>query len=216
MKDWFVKFWKENKTFLVFVFLMFVFRSAVADWNDVPTGSMKPTIIEGDRILVDKLAYDIRIPFTHISLYRLSDPNCGDIVIFDSNIKNERLVKRVIGMPGDVVELKDNILFINGKELSYKLVFSNENYSDILENLFGIKHKIRVKNNHSPYSSFLPVKVPDGNYLVLGDNRDNSADSRFIGFIPRDEIIGRSRSVILSLNYNNYYVPRSNRVFHNL
>lgn len=84
MRKWVLKAWKENKSFLLFIALMFVFRSAVADWNEVPTGSMKPTIVEGDRILVNKLAYDIRVPFTHIPLLKISDPARGDIIIFDS------------------------------------------------------------------------------------------------------------------------------------
>ena len=216
MKDWINKMWKENRSFFLFVFLMFVFRSAVADWNEVPTGSMKPTILEGDRILVDKMAYDIRIPFTHISLYRLSNPHRGDIVVFDSKIKDEKLVKRVIGIPGDIVALRNNILYINGKKLSYKSLDTNSKYTDQVENLFGVKHKIRLKNGGSPYSSFSSVIVPEGHYLMLGDNRDNSADSRFIGFVPRNEIVGRSKSVALSLNYDNYYIPRSNRFFHSL
>lgn len=216
MKERLNELWKENKTFLLFLFLMFVFRSAIADWNEVPTGSMKPTILEGDRIFVDKMAYDIRVPFTHISLYRLSNPCHGDIIIFDSKVKHEKLVKRVIGVPGDVIALKDNILYINGNKLSYKLVESSANYTDEIENLFGIKHTIRIKNGGSPYSSFLSVEVPRDHYLVLGDNRDSSADSRFIGFVPRDEIVGRSKSIVLSLNYDNYYMPRSNRFFRNL
>lgn len=206
--------WKENKAFLLFFFLMFAFRSAIADWNDVPTGSMKPTIKIGDVILVDRMAYDIRVPFTHISLYRLSNPRRGDIVVFDSKVEDERLVKRIIGVPGDIVELKNNILYINGKALSYRSIGNDTNFTDEIEDLFGVKHKIRVKNGGSLYSSFLPVKVPEGHYLVLGDNRDNSADSRIIGFVPRSEIVGRSKTVILSLNFNNHYLPRSNRFFH--
>lgn len=83
MNSWVINAWKENKSFILFLALMFVFRSAIADWNEVPTGSMKPTIIEGDRILVNKMAYDIRVPFTHIPLVKLADPDRGDIIIFD-------------------------------------------------------------------------------------------------------------------------------------
>src|SRR6187402_3582202 len=91
--------WKENKSFFIFVVLMLVFRSALADWNTVPTGSMKPTILEGDRIAVNKLAYDLRVPFTAISLLKLADPERGDIVVFESKASAKRLVKRVIGLP---------------------------------------------------------------------------------------------------------------------
>ena len=83
--------WKENKTFVIFITLMLVFRSALADWNTVPTGSMKPTILEGDRIAVNKMAYDLRVPFTTISLIKLADPERGDIVVFDSKASDKRL-----------------------------------------------------------------------------------------------------------------------------
>src|SRR3546814_19704687 len=87
---------------------------AVADWNVVPTGSMQPTIRIGDRILVDKLAYDVRLPLTHVSLLHLADPQRGDLVVLDSQAAHERLVKRVISLPGDEVAMPCNVLFING------------------------------------------------------------------------------------------------------
>ncbi|MCJ8303996.1 signal peptidase I, partial [Shewanella sp.] len=95
-----LKLLKQNRSFLLFMILMLVFRSAVADWNSVPTGSMKPTILEGDRLLVNKMAYDIRVPFTHLSLVRIADPARGEIIIFDSVKADKKLVKRVIGVPG--------------------------------------------------------------------------------------------------------------------
>ena len=216
MKNRLVSTAKENKTFLLFVFLMFAFRSAIADWSDVPTGSMKPTILEGDRILVNKTAYDIRVPFTHISLFKVSDPDRGDIIVFDSKASDKRLVKRVVGIPGDTVELRNNVLYINGQQLSYQNVSANDMTTDRQENLLGVEHSIRIHNSGSRLSSFNAVEVPDDYYLALGDNRDNSADSRVIGFVPRQEIVGRSKSVVLSLNYDNYFLPRTNRFFHTL
>lgn len=210
------KLWKENRTLIFFLVLMFVFRSAVADWNEVPTGSMKPTIVEGDRILVNKMAYDLRIPFTHISLLKFGDPVRGDIVVFDSVVSDKRLVKRVIGVPGDVVAMLDNVLYINGEALDYEVVERAPAATYQKENLLGVEHIIRVINAESAIGNFRPVTVPDGHYLALGDNRDESADSRVIGFVPRGEIVGRSRSVVLSFNYDNYYIPRSERFFHRL
>ncbi|WP_299947163.1 signal peptidase I [uncultured Microbulbifer sp.] len=216
MNGWTLKVWKENKSILLFLFLMLVFRSACADWNTVPTGSMKPTIVEGDRILVNKLAYDVRLPFTTISLAKLSDPSRGDIIVFESKVSGNRLVKRVIGIPGDMVELRNNRLTINGKALDYEVVASTISTVDKQEDLLGVRHFIRVNKLSSPLSNFRSIKVPRGQYLALGDNRDNSADSRVIGFVPRNEIIGRSRRVVMSLNYDNFYIPRKDRFFHTL
>ncbi len=216
MNKWYLQLLKEHRSLLCFVILMSVFRSSFADWNTVPTGSMKPTILEGDRILVNKMAYDIRIPFTHTSIYKRSDPLRGDIIIFDSEVSDLKLVKRVIGTPGDVVELQDNVLRINGEQLSYKRISTTPTTEDLLENLLGKKHNVRVKKTGSAMSSFKPVVVPDDYYLALGDNRDNSSDSRVIGFVPRSEITGRTRSVVMSFNYDNYHMPRSDRFFHSL
>lgn len=208
--------WQQNKSFAVFILLMFVFRSAIADWNVVPTGSMKPTILEGDRILINKMAYDIRIPFTHISIHKISNPARGEIIVFDSDVSDKRLVKRVVGLPGDEIMLNNNVLNINGEQLKYKVISSTESSIDKIENLFGIEHRVRVKKHPSTMASFTKTKIPHGYYLVLGDNRDNSADSRVIGLVPRSEIIGRAKHVVLSLNYNNNYIPRSGRFFHPL
>lgn len=206
---------KENRGFILFVVLMVLFRSAVADWNDVPTGSMQPTIHIGDRILVDKLAYDLRIPFTHVSLIEFGDPQRGDIIVFDSKVSDKRLVKRVVGVPGDVVAMRDNKLIINGEPVNYSDVSISAQATDKLEHLPGATHAVRNRGA-TAYSNFEPVAVPGEHYLVLGDNRDNSADSRVIGFVPRSEIVGKSGRVVVSLDYDNYFLPRSDRFWHEL
>ena len=211
--------WHDNKSFIVFIVLMTLFRSALADWNTVPTGSMKPTIIEGDRIAVNKLAYDLRIPFTHISLCRLGEPQRGEIVVFDSKVSDKRLVKRVIGIPGDAVGMVNNQLYINGKAITYDHTSGSQltEGSDQLEHLFTVTHRVRISNpNNHAFANFPTVIVPADHYLMLGDNRDNSADSRVIGFVPREEIIGRSSAVVMSFNYDNFYLPRSDRFFKTL
>jgi len=213
MKKYLKNLWKENKSLLVFISLMLVFRSAVADWNDVPTGSMQPTIVEGDRILINKLAYDINVPFIHTSLVKLADPKRNDIVIFESKVADKRLVKRVIGIPGDVITMKDNKLTINGKQLNYQITSNQTDRTIIDESFIENKHQIQITHNNPSSANFNAIAVPEDHFLVLGDNRNNSADSRFIGFVPRNEIIGRSEKVILSLDYENYFLPRSERFF---
>ena len=208
--------WRSNRGLIVFVSLMFVFRSAVADWNDVPTGSMQPTIEIGDRILVNKMAYDLRLPFTTISLIKRADPQRGDIVIFMSQVAQNRLVKRVIGVPGDVVAMQDNVLTINGTQVNYQSGTVAGDTQLLTEQLDALSHLVKLAPFSTGLDSFNPVKVPAEHYLVLGDNRDNSADSRVIGFVPRKEITGRASTVVFSLDYDNYYLPRSGRFFASL
>jgi len=216
MQDRLIGLWREYRGFILFLVLMVVFRSALADWNVVPSGSMKPTILEGDRILVNKIAYDVKLPFTHIALRRFGAPQRGDIVVFDSKAADTRLVKRVVGLPGDVVEMRDNHLIVNGVAARYsgiahgaEAIFATETYG-------GRSHRIELANGRSGASTFGPVRVPDDHYLVLGDNRDNSADSRFYGFVPRDEIVGSASTVVVSLDYDRYYLPRPGRFLHDI
>jgi len=212
MKTGLLKAWREYRAFVLFIVLMVIFRSALADWNVVPTGSMKPTILEGDRILVNKLAYDLRIPLTHISLYKFADPRRGDIVIFDSKAADTRLVKRVIGLPGDTVEMTDNRLIINGIEAAYSNIEEVADATFAIESYLDTSHRIELERTGvNRFGTFGPVKVPKDRYLVLGDNRDNSADSRVHGFIPRDEIVGNAKTIVLSLDYDDYYIPRVDR-----
>lgn len=209
--------WKNNRFLIIFLLLMVVFRTSVADWNTVPTGSMKPTILEGDRIWVNKIAYDLNIPFTHVSLKHFNDPKRGEIIIFDSAIVNKRLVKRVIGLPGDTVRMDNNIIVLNGKALDYKLIKQDEKKIIVQEQSHHTAHNIRINPEMiNRASSFNSLTIPENLYLVLGDNRSNSADSRFIGLIPRKEIIGRANHVVMSLNYDNYYLPRMYRFFQKL
>ncbi len=205
-------FFKENRTLLVFLVLMFGFRSAVADWNAVPTGSMRPTIVEGDRIWVNKMAYDLRIPFTHFSILRRAQPARGDIIVFDSKVADKRLVKRVVGLPGDTIRLDHNVVIINGKRGEYQPVHAKDTLS-FSETLDGKAHTVAFAPFPTQASTMAQVSVPEGHYFVMGDNRDNSADSRVIGFVPRDEIVGKTSSVVMSLNYDHYYLPRPERFF---
>jgi len=212
----------ENRGFIVFIILMSVFRSSLADWNSVPTGSMKPTIIEGDRIVINKIAYDLKLPFSNLSLMKLGEPQRGDIIIFNSKVSKKRLVKRVVGLPGDRVSMRNNVLTVNGVELSYtelpvsggKTTLERVRWNDLSENLLGgHEHKIRISDTQSRASNFATTLVPEGMFLALGDNRNNSIDSRYIGFIPREEIIGRSRSVAMSFDYDDHYLLRKDRFF---
>jgi signal peptidase I len=213
------KLWRDNKGLVAFIFLMVLFRSAVADWNVVPSGSMLPTIREGDRILVDKMAYDLRIPLTHVAIAHLHDPQRGDIVTIDSSAAHELIVKRLIGLPGDRIAMRDNVLYVNGVRAAYQPLRLAPLPGDALspgdylsERFDGVSHVVRLSEvSPSPRSSFGPVTVPAGEYLMLGDNRDDSADSRYFGFFPRSELMGRTRRVAYSLDPDHFYKPRFDR-----
>ena len=200
------KLFKENWGFCLFVLLMFASRSTFADWYKVPTGSMLPTIVEGDRILVNKMAYRVELPFTDISLFETGQPQRGDIVVFNSAKADTRMVKRVIGLPGDRVAMTNNRLTINGKPLRYDEAALPFGFT---EQLGDKHHLVQFSPVSQAADNFSEVTVPAEHYLVLGDNRNNSADSRYYGFVPAAELQGKATRVIVSLNPDKYYLPRS-------
>src|SRR5712671_360243 len=110
---------KEVRSLLILAIVLFSLRSSLADWNDVPTGSMRPTILEGDRVFVNKVAYDLKVPFTTWHIAEWSNPRRGDIVVFYSPYDGKRLVKRVVGLPGDTLELRNEVLVLNGQPVEY-------------------------------------------------------------------------------------------------
>src|ERR1700689_2099236 len=144
-------------------------RSAVADWNDVPTGSMIPTILVGDRIFINKLAYDLKVPFTTWQVAKWADPQRGDIVVFPSPADGIRLVKRIVGVPGDRIELRDDHLIINGEPASYALVDNSVPSALVLnETVSGKAHSLMIQPQQSAMRAFGPVRVPPGSYFIMG------------------------------------------------
>jgi len=210
-----------NKDIVIFLIGMIIVRSAIADWYSVPSGSMYPTLIIGDRIVANRLAYDLKIPFTDVILLHLDDPERGDIVTFISPEDGNRLVKRVIGLPGDVIEMRNEKLVVNGVAATYAAAEGDiatqltPDYPGrqlvLNERLQARQQTIIVMPERGAVRSFGPVTVPAGEYLMLGDNRDNSRDSRFIGFIKRELLTGRVRHVAFSLDTERYYLPRPAR-----
>ncbi len=200
------------------VLTVFSFRSAIADWNDVPTGSMRPTIMIGDRIVVNKLAYDLKIPFTDISVATWADPARGDIVTCWSPQNGDRLVKRVVAIPGDSIAMKGGRLLINGTLLEYEATTAEPSESlpnrvFYSENLTGVRHTVAHDPQKRALRDFGPVNVEKGEYFLMGDNRDNSADSRYFGFVERSAICGRVIGLAFSLDHENHYLPRGDRFF---
>jgi len=200
-------------------------KSAIADWNWVPTGSMKPTIMEGDLVAINKLAYDLKIPFTVTRLAQWSEPANGDIVVFFSPKDGMRLVKRIIAGPGDTIAMRGNVLFRNGRKLDYTISavhpFTTEIYEDThpivaMENDNSRAHWVMALPSRPALRDFSELVVPPGKYFMMGDSRDNSFDSRFFGFVDRKQIVGRASRVIFSFDRNHYYIPRIRRSFSSL
>ena len=212
--------WRENKGFILFLGLMFVFRSAVADWNYVPSSSMNPTLVAGDRVVVNKLAYSLRVPFTLVELARWGNPQRGDVITFDSPKDEVNLIKRVVAVGGDEVAMRENQLVINGQPVERVLVQSRREVPteagllavEVWRETMGQQN---IEVARLPSSNFMrnfdPVRVPQGQLLVMGDSRDNSNDSRYIGFIDVRRVTGQAKRVALSHDTQNYYLPRSDR-----
>ena len=209
------------------VLVVCTFRSAVADWNDVPSQSMEPTILVGDRIFVNKLAYDLKVPFTSWRVAHWGGPERGDIVVFFSPADGKRMVKRVIGIPGDDIRMQNNQLLINGHAVKYAPIgnafsIDTSDLSDpapwtfVIENLGNERHPMMVQPTRQAKRFFGPVQVPDGQYFVMGDNRDNSGDSRYFGLVPRDQIMGKAVGLAFSLDSRDGYAPRWGRFFRGL
>ena len=214
------KWWSTCRSPLFLLLALGTFRSAIADWNPVPTASMRPTILEGDVVLVDRLAYDLKLPLTDIVLARLGEPRRGDIVTFSSPVDGMRLIKRVVGVPGDVVEMRDNRLVVNGEQARYAEI-GHEAPAHVgqrgiaavreTESVAGSERVVQWLPGLASRSSFGPVTVPKDQYLMLGDNRDNSEDSRYIGLVPREKLIARATRVLVSADIIDHWQPRPER-----
>jgi signal peptidase I len=221
------KFWrKEIRPLLITGVIIFAARSSFADWNKVPTGSMKPTILEGDRVFVNKMAYDLKVPFTTLHLAEWSAPQRGDIVVFYSPKDGTRLVKRTVGLPGDTVEMRADELIINGEKVAYKSIAedllqdvapadrANSVYAS--EALPGRSHLVAGIPELPAMRNFGPMTVPAGCYFMMGDNRDNSYDSRYFGVVKRGRILGRATGVVASFDPEHHARPRWDRFFSSL
>ena len=225
MKKFFRAFWREIKPVVLLLVVVAPLKSAVVDWNWVPSGSMKPTILEGELILVNKLAYDLKVPFTTTHLSEWHDPSRGDIAVFFEPKTGTRLVKRVIGLPGDTIELRDEILHVNGVAQNYTMqdaqpflrsVFEEKRPVIAIEHLGGVDHYVLALPSRPAMRSFGPYVIPAKQYFMMGDSRDNSEDSRYFGPVPRDQIVGRATTVLASFDTSRWLLPRFPRFVHSL
>ncbi len=215
-KTWF----RANRSFLIVLLLFGLVRTALADWNPIPSGSMRPTLLEGDVVLVNRVAYALKVPLTDISILRTGEPRRGDVVTFTSPRDGVRLIKRLVAVPGDVVEMRADRLFINGQPAQYDgMTQVQEPLADgettpalrSRESISGARREVQFLPEVAARRDFGPRVVPPDSYFMLGDNRDNSADSRYIGFVPRRLLIGRAHHVLVSANIKGNWMPRFER-----
>ncbi len=209
---WFWRQWLQPV--IVAAAIVLPLKSSLAEWNYVPSGSMMPSLLPGDLVWVNKLAYDLKVPFTTRHLATWGDPRRGDVAVFYSPADGVRLVKRVIGLPGDTVEARGDRLLINGEPVAYALLPADAGSEAVLaeEALTGRNHPVQVLPGRRALRTFGPVRVPAGSYFMMGDNRDDSHDSRFFGSVPRASVIGRASTVIVSVDLDHYARPRTDRL----
>ena len=166
-------------------------RASLADHYVVPTGSMRPTVEAGDRVIVNKLAYGVRVPLTQRWLFRYAEPAVGEVVVLDSPEDGRVLLKRVAAAPGDSVEVIGGRIVLNGRPAEV-----DGDAEEAVETLNGIRHAIRLTWGGGP--GYGPAVIPKGMYLLMGDNRGNSLDGRSFGLVRREAILGRAENVYFS------------------
>jgi signal peptidase I len=172
---------------IVALVLALLIRTFVVQAFKIPSGSMEPTLVIGDHILVNKFIYGVKIPFTSIRLFNLHKPQRGDVVVFIYPLDPSKdFIKRVVGVEGDTVKIVNKKLFINGSEVADPYAVYKE------DTVFPAE--VQTRDN------FGPVTVPQGNLFVMGDNRDRSLDSRFWGFVPLEELRGKAFMIYFSWN----------------
>jgi signal peptidase I len=183
------------------IMIVFVLRSFIVEPFRIPSGSMLPTLHLGDFILVNKAAYGLRLPIIYHKIFRTGSPDRGDVMVFRFP-ENPKInfIKRVVGLPGDKLRVLGRNVYINGEKVKHELLDGNHQTSDIrggyvsnryLEQLDDMTHDILMRRGGRGSRGFDGV-VPEGHYFVLGDNRDNSRDSRYWGFVPEENLVGRA------------------------
>ena len=216
--------WVEYSiSFFPVILVVFLLRSFLVEPFKIPSGSMIPTLLIGDFILVNKYTYGIRLPVVNVKVIEIGSPKRGDVMVFrypaDPGLD---YIKRVVGLPGDRIEYRDKSLTVNGRPVPRRAIADYESrerlqyYPRFLENFDGAEHEIILERDtpgfvgrvmdfrHAGNCDYndggLTCTVPPGHYFVMGDNRDNSSDSRVWGFVPDENIVGKAFFIWLNLN----------------
>jgi len=188
------------KAFFPVILIVLILRSFLVEPFRIPSGSMMPTLLDGDFILVNKFGYGIRLPVLNTKIIEVGDPKRGDVVVFrfprDPSVD---YIKRIVGLPGDRIVYRDKVLYINDEPMKQELIgtytgtgtgMSMTGHSLRIETLANVRHEILTRPEQPPRNA--EFRVPEGHYFVMGDNRDNSNDSRFWGFVPDENLVGKA------------------------
>ncbi|MFA5982766.1 MAG: signal peptidase I [Methylococcaceae bacterium] len=198
-------------SFFPIILIVLLLRSFLAEPFRIPSGSMMPTLLIGDFILVNKFTYGIRLPVINKKIISINEPKHGDIVVFrfpkDPSVD---YIKRVIGLPGDKISYFNKKLTVNGESVeqvdigSYQGVGQGQEMTGaehLIENLTGVEHSILIRNGVPSVEGVFVV--PEGNYFVMGDNRDNSNDSRYWGTVPEENLLGKAFFIWMNWDWQN-------------
>ena len=201
-----------SKSFFPVILVVFLIRSFIVEPFKIPSGSMMPTLLAGDFILVNKFTYGLRVPILNNTFFEVDHPKRGDVFVFhyppDPSID---YIKRVVGLPGDKIAYQDKQLYINGQKLDvsfaddYQYVASGLNMIKARryqEQLGERKHDILIEDGDNGITIHDEIIVPPGHYFAMGDNRDNSKDSRVWGFVPEDNLVGKA--FFIWWNFDNF------------
>ena len=210
-----------SRSFFPVFFAVLFLRSFLVEPFRIPSGSLEPTLLIGDFLVVNKFAYGVRLPVWDKKVISISNPKTGEIAVFrwppDPSFD---FIKRVIGVPGDKITYHNKVLTINGQEMKQTFMeyttdeSSGNSVAKYRENLNGVEHDIYVRPD-VPSADF-SVTVPEGNYFMMGDNRDDSADSRFWGFVSAEYLRGKAALIWMSWNAKTYMIrwSRLGRMIH--
>jgi len=207
MNDMHKKFLKSILfTIIILFFILGTFRTYMVSGN-----SDVPTFVSGDKLIINRSAFDLTLPFSNLKVFKLGKPERGDMVLCQVREKDQKYywLKRIIGLPGDTIELKQNKIYINRIPLKYEFL-SKENFNLVKENSngeffaretgLGLQHNISFSNKNGLLANYGPIIVKENHYFVLGDNRDNSMDSRLFGMVHRNRIYGKYIIVLSRIN----------------
>jgi signal peptidase I len=186
------------RSFLPVLAIVLVLRSFLVEPFQIPSSSMVPTLLVGDYILVNKFTYGVRLPVLNTKVLDVGEPKRGDVMVFFPPGSDKYFIKRVIGLPGDRIEYRRKVLFVNGRQVEQELIAQlpplAPTYQILEENLDGVAHVVRKELLRSGPDDF-SLTVQPGHYFMMGDNRDNSSDSRVWGQVPERNIVGKAFAI---------------------